>query len=183
MNPTLFKPLSQQHPVDKAMDSIEQSLQITHYHVEQLLTLDGVPVNVEAVMCWHMPHAQEAKTSLANSQQAIGGVVQAILEGRILESTLAALLSGPAAIGAQLRQAIGEKIVRWGAVVHAVEIQGVSLPGGIDGRNDMHVVQEMNRCMSRHRLDRVAEAIRYQLDRAAQSPLATQTSALQTPSP
>jgi len=179
MNPTH----SAQQPADSTLGPVEQALQITPFHVEQVLTLDGVPVNVEAVVCWHMPHAQETKTSLAGSRQAIGDVVQAILGTCIPESTLAALLSEPGAIGTQLRLAIGEQVARWGAVVHAVEIQGVSLPEGMDADNDVRLLLEMTLRLSRHRLDRVAEAIRSQLDFAAQTPLASQTSALAMPSP
>jgi regulator of protease activity HflC (stomatin/prohibitin superfamily) len=174
---------STQQPADDAINLIEQSLQITPFHVEQVPTLDGVPVNVEAVVCWHMPHAREAKTSLAGSQQAIGDIVQTILGSRIPESTLAALLSEPGAVGAQLCQGIGEQVARWGAVVHAVDIQGVSLPEDMDADNDRRLLLEMTLRRSRHRLDCVTEAIRSQLDFAAQTPLASQTSAVPMPSP
>lgn len=67
MNPNHSAP----QPADSTLGPIEQALQITPFHIEQVLTLDGVPVNVEAVMCWHMPRAQEARTSLASQTSAV----------------------------------------------------------------------------------------------------------------
>lgn len=177
---------STQQPSDSSVGTIGpigQSLQLTPFHVEQVLTLDGVPVHVEAVLCWHMPYASEADITLAGSQHAIGDVVQATLEACFRESTLPALLSEPGDVGALLRQCIGEKLARWGVVVHAVEIQGVSLPEGVDADNDMRLLLDMTLRLSRHRLGSVAEAIRSQLDQAAQSPLASQISASPAPSP
>ncbi|MEO8153666.1 MAG: hypothetical protein ABI605_11400 [Rhizobacter sp.] len=84
-------------------------------------------------------------------------------------TTLSALLTEPGAIGTQLCQGIGEKLAPMGFVVHAVELQGVSLPEDMDADNDMRLLLEMNLRLSRHRLERVAEGIRQQLQDAAQA--------------
>jgi regulator of protease activity HflC (stomatin/prohibitin superfamily) len=107
---------------------IDERIQTTSFNAEQALTKDTVPVNVDAIIFWHIHNAQKAALAITDYRQAIDRVAQTSLREMIGSSMLAALLSDRRAADAQLRDEIGAKTAEWGVTVGSVEIRDVAIP-------------------------------------------------------
>jgi regulator of protease activity HflC (stomatin/prohibitin superfamily) len=114
--------------VDTVTAVIDERIQTTAFSAEQALTKDTVPVNVDAVIFWHVHDAQKAALNITNYREAIDRVAQTSLREMIGASMLAALLSERQAADALLRDEIARKTMDWGISVNSVEIRDVAIP-------------------------------------------------------
>ena len=114
--------------VDQVTQVIDQRIQTTAFNAEQALTMDTVPVNVDAIIFWKVENSERAALAITNYRQAIERVAQSTLRETIGSSHLATLLSERQAADAQLRDVIGHKTAEWGIAVMSVEIRDVAIP-------------------------------------------------------
>ena len=114
--------------LDNVVAIIDERIQTTAFNAEQALTKDTVPVNVDAVIFWHVHDAQKAALAITDYRQAIDRVAQTSLREMIGASMLAALLSDRKAADMHLRDEIGRKTVEWGVTVRSVETRDVAIP-------------------------------------------------------
>ncbi|XHS77091.1 slipin family protein [Burkholderiaceae bacterium UC74_6] len=114
--------------IDSVVAVIDERIQTTAFNAEQALTRDTVPVNVDAIIFWHVHDARKAALSITDYRQAIDRVAQTSLREMIGASMLAALLSDRRAADRQLSEEIGVKIAEWGITVRSVEIRDVAIP-------------------------------------------------------
>jgi regulator of protease activity HflC (stomatin/prohibitin superfamily) len=87
-----------------------------------------MPVNVDAIIFWHVHDARKAALEITDYRQAIDRVAQTSLREMIGSSILAALLSDRKAADEHLRDEIGNKTAGWGVSVTSVEIRDVAIP-------------------------------------------------------
>jgi regulator of protease activity HflC (stomatin/prohibitin superfamily) len=114
--------------LDSVIAVIDGRIQTTAFNAEQALTKDTVPVNVDAVIFWHVHDAEKAALAITNYRQAIDRVAQTSLREMIGSSMLAALLSDRKEADEQLKVEIGQKTAPWGISVSSVEIRDVAIP-------------------------------------------------------
>lgn len=114
--------------IDRVVAIIDERIQTTAFNAEQALTRDTVPVNVDAIIFWHVHDAQQAALAITDYRQAIDRVAQTSLREMIGSSMLSSLLSDRRAADHQLCEDIGRKTVEWGVTVRAVEIRDVAIP-------------------------------------------------------
>jgi regulator of protease activity HflC (stomatin/prohibitin superfamily) len=114
--------------LDNVVAVIDERIQTTSFNAEQALTRDTVPVNVDAIIFWHVHDAQKAALAITDYAQAVGRVAQTSLREMIGSSMLAALLSDRGTADQTLCEAIGRKTVEWGITVRSVEIRDVAIP-------------------------------------------------------
>jgi regulator of protease activity HflC (stomatin/prohibitin superfamily) len=114
--------------VDRVVAVIDGRIQTTAFNAEQALTKDTVPVNVDAIIFWHVHDAEKAALAITNFREAIDRVAQTSLREMIGSSMLAALLSDRKEADEQLKLEIGEKTAPWGISVSSVEIRDVAIP-------------------------------------------------------
>jgi regulator of protease activity HflC (stomatin/prohibitin superfamily) len=114
--------------LDNVVAIIDERIQTTAFNAEQALTKDTVPVNVDAIIFWHVCDAQKAALSITDYRQAIDRVAQTTLRELIGSSMLATLLSDRTVADAHLRDEIGGKTAEWGIAVGSVEIRDVAIP-------------------------------------------------------
>jgi regulator of protease activity HflC (stomatin/prohibitin superfamily) len=107
---------------------IDQRIQTTGFNAEQALTRDTVPVNVDAVIFWHVHDAQSAALSIANYREAIYQVAQTSLREMIGSTMLSQLLSNRQNADEALQNEISRKTAEWGVSVNSVEIRDVAIP-------------------------------------------------------
>ncbi|HVG51370.1 MAG TPA: slipin family protein [Xanthobacteraceae bacterium] len=107
---------------------IDERIQTTAFSAEQALTKDTVPVNVDAIIFWHVNDAQKAALNITNYREAVDRVAQTSLRELIGASMLAALLSERQIADEFLRTEITRKTASWGISVNAVEIRDVAIP-------------------------------------------------------
>lgn len=113
---------------DSIATVIDQRIQTTAFNAEQALTKDTVPVNVDAIIFWHVHDAQKAALEITNYREAIDRVAQTSLREMIGSSMLSSLLSDRQTADAHLRDVIGAKTRMWGVTVMSVEIRDVAIP-------------------------------------------------------
>ena len=114
--------------IDSVAAVIDERIQTTAFNAEQALTKDTVPVNVDAIIFWHVHDARRAALEITNYREAIDRVAQTSLREMIGSSMLSALLSDRKAADEHLRDVIGQKTAEWGVTVMSVEIRDVAIP-------------------------------------------------------
>ena len=114
--------------IDNVAAVIDERIQTTAFNAEQALTKDTVPVNVDAIIFWHVHDARKAALEITNYREAIDRVAQTSLREMIGSSMLSALLSDRKAADEHLRDEIGQKTAAWGITVISVEIRDVAIP-------------------------------------------------------
>jgi regulator of protease activity HflC (stomatin/prohibitin superfamily) len=114
--------------LDTVIAVIDGRIQTTAFNAEQALTKDTVPVNVDAIIFWHVHDAEKAALAITNFREAIDRVAQTSLREMIGSSMLAALLSDRKEADEQLKVEIGQKTAPWGISVSSVEIRDVAIP-------------------------------------------------------
>jgi regulator of protease activity HflC (stomatin/prohibitin superfamily) len=114
--------------LDNVVAVIDERIQTTAFNAEQALTKDTVPVNVDAIIFWHVHDAEKAALAISHYREAIDRVAQTSLREMIGSSMLAALLSDRKDADEQLQVVIGQKTAPWGISVSSVEIRDVAIP-------------------------------------------------------
>jgi regulator of protease activity HflC (stomatin/prohibitin superfamily) len=114
--------------LDSVVAVIDGRIQTTAFNAEQALTKDTVPVNVDAIIFWHVHDAEKAALAITNYREAIDRVAQTSLREMIGSSMLASLLSDRKDADEQLKIEIGQKTAPWGISVSSVEIRDVAIP-------------------------------------------------------
>ncbi len=114
--------------IDSVTAVIDERIQTTQFNAEQALTRDTVPVNVDAVIFWHVHDAQRAALNITDYRSAIDRVAQTSLREMIGASHLSALLAERKAADEVLRTEIAGKTADWGISVNSVEIRDVAIP-------------------------------------------------------
>jgi regulator of protease activity HflC (stomatin/prohibitin superfamily) len=114
--------------LDAVVAVIDGRIQTTGFNAEQALTKDTVPVNVDAIIFWHVSDAEKAALAITNYREAIDRVAQTSLREMIGSSMLASLLSDRKDADEQLKIEIGQKTAPWGISVSSVEIRDVAIP-------------------------------------------------------
>ena len=114
--------------IDNVVAVIDERIQTTAFNAEQALTRDTVPVNVDAIIFWHVHDAQKAALAITHYREAIDRVAQTSLREMIGASMLSSLLSDRKAADERLRDVIGSKTAEWGITVMSVEIRDVAIP-------------------------------------------------------
>jgi regulator of protease activity HflC (stomatin/prohibitin superfamily) len=114
--------------IDSVIAVIDGRIQTTAFNAEQALTKDTVPVNVDAIIFWHVHDAEKAALAITNYREAIDRVAQTSLREMIGSSMLASLLSDRKDADEQLKIEIGQKTAPWGISVSSVEIRDVAIP-------------------------------------------------------
>ena len=114
--------------LDNIVAVIDERIQTTAFNAEQALTKDTVPVNVDAIIFWHVHDAQKAALEITHYREAIDRVAQTSLREMIGSSMLATLLSDRKLADEHLRDEIGRKTAEWGISVTSVEIRDVAIP-------------------------------------------------------
>jgi regulator of protease activity HflC (stomatin/prohibitin superfamily) len=114
--------------IDSVIAVIDGRIQTTAFNAEQALTRDTVPVNVDAIIFWHVEDAEKAALAITDYREAIDRVAQTSLREMIGSSMLAALLSDRKDADAQLKNEIALKTAPWGISISSVEIRDVAIP-------------------------------------------------------
>src|SRR6202158_6282765 len=114
--------------IDSITAVIDERIQTTQFNAEQALTRDTVPVNVDAVIFWHVHDAQRAALNITDYRSAIDRVAQTSLREMIGASLLSALLAERKSADEVLRAEIAQKTAEWGISINSVEIRDVAIP-------------------------------------------------------
>lgn len=107
-------------------------IRTTTFAAEKTLTADTVPVDVDAVLFWHIQSAEQAALAVEDYRKAVSWAAQTALRDIIGKTHLADMLTGREAIDDDLKRLIDARTHDWGIVVRSVEIRDVTIPPGLE---------------------------------------------------
>jgi len=117
--------------IDVVVRSIDQRMITTAFAAEQTLTMDTVPVNVDAVLFWVVHDPEKAALEVQNYPIAVSWAAQTALRDIIGRTSLADLLRGREKIEQDLQTLIDQRSTPWGVSVQAVEMRDVVIPSSL----------------------------------------------------
>ncbi len=117
--------------VDSVSSWIDQRVITTNFAAEQTLTLDTVPVNVDAVLFWLVYDPEKAALEVQDYAQAVSWAAQTGLRDIIGRTQLTELLRGRERIEEELQALIDERTNPWGVTVQSVEMRDIVIPEGL----------------------------------------------------
>jgi regulator of protease activity HflC (stomatin/prohibitin superfamily) len=117
--------------VDTVSMWIDQRVITTGFAAEETLTMDTVPVNVDAVLFWVVYDPEKAALEVQNYSQAVSWAAQTALRDIIGRTSLSDLLRGRERIEDELQKLIDERSNPWGVTVQSVEMRDVIIPAAL----------------------------------------------------
>ena len=117
--------------IDVVARSIDQRMITTAFAAEQTLTMDTVPVNVDAVLFWVVHDPEKAALEVQNYPAAVSWASQTGLRDIIGRTSLADLLRGREKIEHELQLLIDQRSTPWGITVQAVEMRDIVIPSSL----------------------------------------------------
>jgi regulator of protease activity HflC (stomatin/prohibitin superfamily) len=102
---------------------------ITHdVPVQEVMTVDNVPVSVNAVVYYRVMDPEDATVEVEDYRMATSQIAQTTLRSVVGKSNLDELLAEREKLNSELQEVIDEATDPWGIKVSAVEIKDVELP-------------------------------------------------------
>jgi len=114
--------------VDQIPVWIDHRVMVTPFSAEKTLTMDTVPVDVDAVLFWLVWDAEKAALEVEDYQVAISWAAQTALREVIGQMALADILVGRARMDQDLQKIIDDRTTPWGVTVQSVEIRDIVIP-------------------------------------------------------
>jgi regulator of protease activity HflC (stomatin/prohibitin superfamily) len=118
--------------IDSTPTWIDHRVMVSPFNAEKTLTMDTVPVDVDAVLFWMVWDAEKAALEVENYRVAITWAAQTALREIIGQMPLADILVGRAKMDTDLQKIIDERTTPWGISVQSVEIRDVIIPQGLE---------------------------------------------------
>lgn len=117
----------------------------TSFTAEKTLTMDTVPVDVDAVLFWKVIDPKKTALEVADYLSAISWASQTALRDVIGKTMLAEMLEGRDKISHILQEIIDERTEPWGIHVNSVEIKDVLIPSSLQDAMSMQAQAERER--------------------------------------
>ena len=118
--------------VDSVAAWVDHRVMVTPFSAERTLTKDTVPVDVDAVLFWHVWDARKASLEVKNYHAAISWAAQTALRDIIGKMMLANILVGRESMDVRLQEIIDERTTPWGVTVTSVEIRDIVIPAPLE---------------------------------------------------
>ena len=131
--------------IDSVPYWIDMRVITVSFKAEKTLTMDTVPVDVDAVMFWRVIDPEKAALEVAEYRAAIGWAAQTALRDVIGKTMLADMLTGREKIDADLQKIIDQRTQPWGVRVLSVEIRDVLIPAALQDAMSMQAQAERDR--------------------------------------
>ena len=118
--------------IDRVEAFIDQRVRATDFRAERILTLDTVPVYVDAICFWLVWNAEKAILEVTDFQSAVILSAQTALKDAVGKHELAHLLSDRQRLGNEIQKTLDEKTSPWGITIQSIEITDVVIPEGLE---------------------------------------------------
>lgn len=107
---------------------IDQRVHATPFGAEETLTMDLVPLDVDAVLFWMVWDAEKACTEVSDFGQAVRLSAQTVLRDAIGRAAAAEVTARRSQLDRELKRVIEEKVAPWGITILSVEIRDILMP-------------------------------------------------------
>ena len=107
---------------------VDTRTRVTTFYAEETLTADLVPMNVDAVLFWHVWDAAAACTEVGDFTRAVEMAAQTALRDAIGRASAAEVAIRREQLDRELKRVLEEKVAPWGVTVLSVEVRDILLP-------------------------------------------------------
>ena len=114
--------------LDRVARFVDTRIRATDFSAEKTITMDTVPVHVDALAFWMIWDAQKAVLEVENFIEAVVLSAQTALRDAIGRNELAALLSERERLGQEIQQVLDRKTNPWGITILSIEITDILIP-------------------------------------------------------
>ena len=118
--------------IDIISSLVDMRIRTTSFSAEKALTMDTVPVDVDAVLFWVVFDAKRAILEVEYYEKTINWIAQTTLRDIIGRSELAKLISDREGLDRELQAILDSKTSEWGITVQSVEIRDVKIPATLE---------------------------------------------------
>jgi regulator of protease activity HflC (stomatin/prohibitin superfamily) len=118
--------------VDQIEAFVDQRVRVTDFRAERILTLDTVPVYVDAISFWLVWSAEKAVLEVADYAHAVILSAQAALRDAVGKHELNDLLSNREKLCDEIQLRVDEKTNAWGITIQSIEIIDVVIPESLE---------------------------------------------------
>jgi len=118
--------------VDSITSVVDMRIRATSFSAEKTLTMDTVPVNVDAVLFWVVTDAKKAILEVEGYESVISWISQTTLRDVIGKNELLKMISDREGLDEELQRIIDAKTSEWGITVQSVEIRDVVIPSELE---------------------------------------------------
>lgn len=113
---------------DRVAAFVDTRIRATDFSAEKSLTLDTVPVHVDALCFWMIWDAQKAVLEVENYLEAVTLSAQTALRDSIGRHDLHTLLSDRQVLSREIQHALDEKTSPWGMSILSIEFTDIIIP-------------------------------------------------------
>lgn len=107
---------------------VDTRVRVTTFGAEETLTADLVPLNVNAVLFWHVWDAKAACTEVGDFTRAVELAAQTALRDAIGRAGAAEVAIRRDQLDRELKRVLEEKVASWGVTILSVEVRDILLP-------------------------------------------------------
>lgn len=107
---------------------VDTRMRVTAFYAEETLTSDLVPLNVDAVLFWHVWDAAAACTEVGDFSRAVEMAAQTALREAIGRAAAAEVAIRRNQLDRELKKVLEEKVAPWGIAILSVEVRDILLP-------------------------------------------------------
>jgi regulator of protease activity HflC (stomatin/prohibitin superfamily) len=107
---------------------VDTRIRTTAFGAEETLTADLVPLNVDAVLFWHIWNAELACIEVGDFVSAVELSAQSALRDSIGRASVAQVAIRRQQLDKELKRVLEEKVAQWGITILSVEIRDILVP-------------------------------------------------------
>ena len=107
---------------------VDTRMRATTFGAEETLTSDLVPLDVNAVLFWHVWDAKAACTEVGDFSAAVELSAQTALRDAIGRASAAEVAIRRNQLDRELKKVLEEKVAPWGVTILSVEVRDILLP-------------------------------------------------------
>lgn len=114
--------------IDRVASFVDTRIRVTDFSAEKTLTIDTVPVHVDALAFWMIWDARRAVLEVEDYLEAVSLSAQTALRDSIGRHDLSSLLSGREELGHEIQQSLDKKTNPWGITILSIEFTDIIIP-------------------------------------------------------
>ena len=107
---------------------VDTRTRVTTFYAEETLTADLVPLDVDAVLFWHVWDAKAACLEVGDFTRAVEMAAQTALRDAIGRAGAAEVAIRREQLDRELKRVLEEKTAPWGVTILSVEVRDILLP-------------------------------------------------------
>ena len=114
--------------IEQNVMRVDTRVRVTTFGAEETLTSDLVPLDVNAVLFWHVWDAKAACLEVGDFTRAVELAAQTALRDAIGRASAAEVAIRREQLDRELKRVLEEKVAPWGVTILSVEVRDILLP-------------------------------------------------------